>query len=135
MKLNIIDPIYALGSTAPSYVSSVTERGDNIISIGCGTPENSYVCKVDPDTVAYAEEKDNSIILCPSAFTRSGFYGQDSTEQYAQLQWGSHRLMRPSGGFYLLHEMTHLPSLVGGFKHWSAAPVDASHDFYYTPNE
>ncbi|WDK15929.1 hypothetical protein CGRA01v4_07210 [Colletotrichum graminicola] len=134
VKLHVIDPILALGATATMDVSSLEARND-IISIGCGTPQGSQICKGDPNTVAYADPKDNTVVLCPAAFARSGFFGKDSTEQTAISDWATQRYMRPSGAFYLLHEMTHLPSLVGGFKGWTAAPVKASHDYAYRVNQ
>ncbi|KAK1597025.1 uncharacterized protein LY79DRAFT_656698 [Colletotrichum navitas] len=70
------------------------------------------------------------------SFTKEGFDGKDTAEQYAQSEWANRGMMRSSAGFYLLHEMTHLPVLVEGFKYWILNKgAYRSSDFGYTPSE
>lgn len=134
IRLNVFDPIHALGSKATTYVPSLQQR-DGIVSIGCGTSESSRICRTEPQTIAYARTKDNTVVICPVAFSNNGYYGTDAGEQAAQSEWTSNRVAQPSAGLALQHEMTHLPGVVGGFEHWTSAPQDGSYDYFYPPSK
>ncbi|OHE96256.1 hypothetical protein CORC01_08474 [Colletotrichum orchidophilum] len=133
MSWSIFESIRALGSEKTTYVSSLRER-DVVIPIGCGTHQSSRLCRTEPRTLAFARPKDNSVVICPTAFSNEGYYGTDEGEQAAQSAWTRNRVVQPSAGLSLLHEMTHLPGVVGGFQHWKSATYDGSLDYDYAPS-
>ncbi|KAF3801877.1 hypothetical protein GCG54_00015099, partial [Colletotrichum gloeosporioides] len=134
VRLSIFDPIHMLGSGATSYVSSHQGR-DDVIAIGCGTAQALRICRTEPHTITYARTEDNSVVICPIAFSNNGYYGTDEGDYAAESEWASNRVVKPSAGLSLLHEMTHLPSVVGGFQHWTSAPRDGSYDYFYAPSK
>ncbi|TQN63832.1 hypothetical protein CSHISOI_11588 [Colletotrichum shisoi] len=126
----IYEPIYDLGSEAKYYVSSL-EEVDQTVVIGCGTLHNSPICR-RPGVAAAAQAADNTIVVCPAAFTNNGYYASDAAEYAAQTLWRDSRTLMSTAGLTLLHEMTHLPGVVGDFRYW--AGNNRADDHVYEPS-
>lgn len=132
--LNIFDPFHALGAKPTSYVSYL-QGMDDVVPIGCRTPQASRICSTEPHTIAYARTEDNRVVIFSIAFSNEGYHRIDEGEYTTELEWASNRVAKPSAGLYLLHEMTRLPGVLGGFQHWTSAPQDDSFDYFIAPSK
>ncbi|KAK1974051.1 hypothetical protein LZ30DRAFT_432074 [Colletotrichum cereale] len=132
IRREIFDPIYELGSEAKYHVSSL-EKLDDTVVIGCGTYENAPTCR-NYGVLAFARPGEDTIVVCPVAFLNNGYYTTDAAEEAVISAWKTQRRHLPSAGLAMLHEMTHLGGVVGGFSHWDSGEF-ASEDHAYRAAE
>lgn len=132
IRTEILHPIYRLSSQTRPYASALAELEDTVV-IGCGTPEIASPCR-EPETIAFARSRSSTVIVCPVAFSNNGYFGTDAAEQATMSAWRTRRTYSPSAGLSLLHEMTHLKDVVGGFGYWPPK-YGRSVDVTYAPSK
>ncbi|OBR05427.1 Neutral protease 2 [Colletotrichum higginsianum IMI 349063] len=132
IRTEILHPIYRLSSQTRPYASALAELEDTVV-IGCGTPEIASPCR-EPETIAFARSRSSTVVVCPVAFSNNGYFGTDAAEQATMSAWRTRRTYSPSAGLSLLHEMTHLKDVVGGFGDWPPK-YGRSVDVTYAPSK
>ncbi|KAK2000296.1 zincin [Colletotrichum falcatum] len=108
---SIFRNIYDLGSTSKRNLKD-NDRFVDTIGVACQTTHHVSRCK-DHGVVAYAEPEDGRVFICPLAFFNNGHHLSDEAERAARSLWAESRKFQPTGGLYLLHEMTHLEAISG----------------------
>ncbi|KAJ0158013.1 hypothetical protein CTA2_12489, partial [Colletotrichum tanaceti] len=124
-------PIHGLGRESRKYAADRKDMYRTLV-IGCDNNRQVMEC-LEPNVYFIANGKSNTIVACPRYFFHHGVVASRNKEIKSKVLWNSQRQHLDTAGFALLHELTHIPALVGGFEHWENNR--SAKDLAYNPSE
>lgn len=103
IRRNVYDSISDLGDETKAYVGNL-DAGSNAVVLGCPSLHTEPECD---DVRAMTQPRRGAVMLCPSFFEERSNYEEEFR------RWRDLRTRSLTNAETLLHEMTHIPGVVG----------------------